>query len=133
MAILIFIISKKDHTKAITIFREFRFSEVKKYEYYPPDEFRHYKRLIRENNIAAIEIYNDLLSKKNTNEFNCSLVDKDSHVINGVNVLSYANKLNLSIIANQINNTGFYYKTMALRNVYHVLFIIKKHKCKKKC
>ena len=40
--------------------------------------------------------------------------------------MSYANKLNLSIIANQINDSGFYYKTMALRNAYDVFLLSKK-------
>jgi hypothetical protein len=38
--------------------------------------------------------------------------------------------LNLSIIANQINDHGFYYKTMALRNAYDVLLLSKKTNAK---
>ena len=59
-----------------------------------------------------------------------NLVGKDSQVINGVSVLSYANKLNLSIIANQINDHGFEYKTMALRNAYDVFLLSKKTNAK---
>ena len=44
--------------------------------------------------------------------------------------MSYANKLNLSIIANQINDDGFYYKRMALRNAYDVLLLSKKTNAK---
>ena len=44
--------------------------------------------------------------------------------------MSYANKLNLSIIANQINDSGFYYKTMALRNAYDVFLLSKKTNAK---
>ena len=44
--------------------------------------------------------------------------------------MSYANKLNLSIIANQINDDGFYYKTMALRNAYDVFLLSKKTNAK---
>jgi len=121
-----FIFSKEDYLKAIAILRELGYSEVKKQEYYPPDEFRHYRRLQKENSIAAIEIHKDLLSfKKYTKEFNYSFVAKDSQVLNGVTVLSYANKLNLSIIANQINDHGFYYKTMAIRNAYDVFLLSK--------
>lgn len=53
-------------------------------------------------------------------------MNKDSIVINGVRVLSYANKLNLSIIASQINDSGFYYKRIALRNAYDVFLLSKK-------
>ena len=126
-----FIFSKEDYPKAIIILREFGYSEVEKKEYYPPDEFRHYRRLQKENNIAAIEIHSELLSiKKYSSEFNYSFVEKDSQIINDVAVLSYANKLNLSVISNQINDSGFYYKTMALRNAYDVFLLSKKTNAK---
>jgi hypothetical protein len=126
-----FIFSKEDYPKSITVLRDFGYSEVEKQEYYQPDEFRHYRRLQKKNKIAAIEIHKDLLSiKKYTNEFNYSFVEKDSQVIKGVSVLSYANKLNLSIIANQINDNGFYYKTIALRNAYDVFLLSKKTNAK---
>ena len=126
-----FIFSKKDYPKAITILREFEYSEVEKLKYYYPGLNKHYRRLQKENNIAAIEIHSELLDlKKYSNEFNYSFVEKDSQVINEVTVLSYANKLNLSIIANQINDNGFYYKTMALRNAYDVFILSKKTNAK---
>ncbi len=124
-----FIFSKEDYPKAITVIREFGYSEVEKYKYYIPEE-KHYRRLQKENNIAAIEIHNELLIEKYANEFNYSFAEKDSQVINEVTVLSYANKLNLSIIANQINDSGFYYKTMALRNAYDVFLLSKKTNAK---
>ena len=124
-----FILSKEDYPKAITILREFGYSEVEKLKYYNP-EIKHYRRLQKENNIAAIEIHKELLIEKHTNEFNYSFVEKESQDIKGVTVLSYANKLNLSIIANQINDSGFYYKTMALRNAYDVFLLSKKTNAK---
>ncbi|MDA7724757.1 nucleotidyltransferase family protein, partial [Flavobacteriaceae bacterium] len=124
-----FIFSKDDYSKAIKVLRVFGYSEVEKYKYYIPEE-KHYRRLQKENNIAAIEIHNELLIEKYANEFNYSFVEKDSQVINGTAVLSYANKLNLSIIANQINDSGFYYKTMALRNAYDVFLLSKKTNAK---
>jgi hypothetical protein len=126
-----FLFSKKDYSKAITILREFGYSEAKKLEYYPPDDSRHYRRLQKENNIAAIEIHSELLDiKKYANEFNYNFVEKDSQLINGVRVLSYANKLNLSIIADQINDDGFHYKRIALRNAYDVFLLSKKTNAK---
>ena len=124
-----FIFSKEDYAKAITILIEFGYSKVNKYKYHFPST-KHYRRLQKENHIAAIEIHKELLLEKHTNEFNYSFVEKDSQVINGAAVLSYANKLNLSIIANQINDSGFYYKTMALRNAYDVFLISKKTNAK---
>jgi hypothetical protein len=126
-----FIFSKEDYPKAITVLREFGYSEVNKKEYYPPDEKKHYRRLQKEDRIAAIEIHSELLGiKKYSSEFNYSFVEKDSQTLNVVRVLSYANKLNLSIIADQINDSGFYYKTMALRNAYDVFLLSKKTNAK---
>jgi hypothetical protein len=124
-----FIFSKEDYPKAITVLREFGYSDVFKTDNNYPN-FRHFQRLKNVNNIAAIEIHKELLIEKYANEFNYSFVEKDSRVINGTAVLSYANKLNLSIIANQINDSGFYYKTMALRNAYDVFLLSKKTNAK---
>ena len=124
-----FIFSKKDYPKAITILREYGYSSVLKTDNICP-QFRHYQRLKNDINIAAIEIHKELLIEKYANEFNYNFVEKDSQVIKGVSVLSYANKLNLSIIANQINDSGFFYKTMALRNAYDVFLLSKKTNAK---
>ena len=48
----------------------------------------------------------------------------------GAAVLSYANKLNLSIVASQINDSGFYYKAIPLRNAYDVFLLSKKTSAK---
>ena len=122
-----FIFSKDDYPKAITIIRESGYSEVNKYHF---PAARHYSRLQKENGISAVEIHNELIIEKYTNEFNYSFVEKDTQVIKGVTVLSYANKLNLSIITNQINDGGFHYKKMALRNAYDVFLLSKKTNAK---
>ena len=44
--------------------------------------------------------------------------------------MSYTNKLNLSIIANQINDNGFNFKTISLRNSYDVFLLSKKTNAK---
>ena len=121
-----FIFSKQDYPKAIIILREFGYSEIKKQEL----PYRHYPGIIRTDSIARVEIHKDLLLEKYVNEFNYNFVVKDSQIINGTTVLSYANKLNLSIIANQINDSGFYYKTVALRNAYDVFLLSKKTSAK---
>ena len=100
-------------------------------KYFPPDIGRHYRRLQKKNNIAAVEIHKKLLGKrKYVNEFNYSFANKDSQNTDRYTVLSYANKLNLSIIANQINDNGFYFKTIALRNAYDVFLLSKKTNAK---
>ena len=124
-----FIFSIEDYLKAIIVLKNNGYSDVLKTDNRYP-QFKHYQRLKNDTNIAAIEIHKELLIEKYANEFNYSFVEKDSQIINGAAVLSYANKLNLSIIANQINDSGFYYKTMALRNAYDVFLLSKKTNAK---
>jgi hypothetical protein len=123
-----FIFSKEDYPKAVIVLNKNGYSFVEKIPYALP--FRHYPRLKKEDRIAGVEIHNEILLRKYSKEFNYSFIEKDSQVINEVAVLSYANKLNLSIIANQINDNGFYYKTMALRNAYDVFLLSKKTNAK---
>jgi hypothetical protein len=124
-----FIFSKEDYPKAISVILEHGYEEVIKTNYNWP-MFKHYPRLKKDNTIAAVEIHKELLLEKYASEFNYNFVEKDSQSINGFAVLSYANKLNISIIANQINDKGSYYKTMVLRNAYDVFLLSKKTKAK---
>ena len=55
-----------------------------------------------------------------------TIVNKDSQIINNTNVMSFDNQLALSIIATQINDHGFYFKNIALRNAYDVFLLSKK-------
>ena len=124
-----FIFSKDDYPKAITILRNNGYFNSTKDKYHFP-EYKHYIRLKKENNIAAIEIHKNIVPEIYSNEFNYNFVKKDSQIINGFTVLSYANKLNLSIIADQINDMNFYFKKITLRNAYDVYLLSKKTKAK---
>jgi len=124
-----YLLSKKDSYSAFKI--------LKNDNYYTPEnlldnfpDHRHFPRLIKKNIIGAVEIHRKLLNSKYDNEFNYSFVEKDCQVVDQVRVLSYENKLNLSIISNQINDNGFYYKTMSLRNAYDVFLLSKKTNAK---
>ena len=81
------IILNEDYPKAITLLREFGYDK----EIHQDLPYRHYPRIIRKDSIAGVEIHKDLLSEKYMNEFNYNFVVKDSQVINGTTVLSYAN------------------------------------------
>jgi hypothetical protein len=120
------ILTEEDYPKAIPVLREFGYDK----EIHQDLPHRHYPGIIRKDTIARVEVHKDLLKEKYVNEFNYSFVKKDSQIINGFRVLSYANKLNLSIIADQINDYGFYYKRMALRNAYDVFLLSKKTNAK---
>ena len=125
-----FIFSKEDYPKAIIILKKLGYHEVVKSKLNTFPWSKHYPRLSKDNNIAAIEIHKHLCLEIYIKEFNYDFVKKDSKFINGFNILSYSNKLNLSIIAHQINDNGFYFKTIALRNAYDVFLLSKKTKAK---
>tara|TARA_X000000950_G_scaffold225907_1_gene272617 strand:- start:31043 stop:31942 length:900 start_codon:yes stop_codon:yes gene_type:complete len=120
-----FIFSSEDYPIAIKLLRNFDYSEVYKYDYYLPGG-KHYRRLHKENSIAAVEIHSEIFeTEKYREEFNYGFLVKDFQIIDEVRILSYANKLNLSIISYQINDNGFYYKTIDLRNAYDVFLLSK--------
>lgn len=125
-----FLFSKEDYTKAIPLLKDKGYHKIEhKNEFLSPWS-KHYPRLIKEDEIAPIEIHNVLLIEEYRDEFNYSFVKKDVQIINGVSVLSYANKLNLSILACQINDDRFYYRTISLRNAYDVFLLSKKTSAK---
>jgi hypothetical protein len=120
-----FLVSEKKFFSTIKILKNNSYGKEENQNEYSTRN-RHYTRLVKKGNIAAVEIHKEITLEKYTNEFNYSFVNKDSQLINGIIVLSYANKLNLSIIANQINDYGFYHKSMALRNAYDIFLLSKK-------
>jgi hypothetical protein len=124
-----FIFSKSEYPKAIKVLTSFGYSKVHDTTYDFP-MFKHFPRLQKENNIAAVEIHKELLIEEYANEFNYTFIQKDSQIINGVNVMSYRNQLNLSIIAKQVNDGGQFYKNISLRNAYDV-FLLSKRTCAK--
>mgnify|MGYP000654481383 CR=1 FL=1 len=87
---------------------------------------RHYPRLVKVNEIAAVEVHKDILIDKYQHVFNYKVISKDIQVINNSSVLSFENKLSLSILASQINDYGHELMSISLRNAYDVLLLSKK-------
>lgn len=123
-----FVFSKEHYLKAITVLTKNGYFFVDKIPYEAP--YRHYPRLKKKDRIAAVEIHHQISVRRYNKKFNYNFVKKDCQIINGVSVLSFANKLNLSIISNQINDNGFIYNSMALRNAYDVFLLSKKTNAK---
>jgi len=124
------IISKENYSKTITVLKDDGYTEIGNYKYHIPTQM-HYRRITKEKNIAAVEIHQNLILEKYVNEFDYYYVEKDSQLINDFMVLSYENKLNLSISSYQINDIGYYYNTINLRNAYDVFLLSKKTNAKK--
>ena len=120
-----FIFSKKEYAKAIKILTAHKYSNVIQTDNHFPI-YRHYPRITKENSIAAVEIHKEILIEKYANEFNYDFIKIDCLKTNNISVMSYKNQLSLSIIAKQINDDGFYYKDILLRNAYDVFLLSKK-------
>ena len=120
-----FLFSAQDYPKAIQVLKEWGYYYQKEYENLFP-EHRHYPRLIKKDCIAAIEIHSEFQRKSDAHLFNYDTVKSSIQVIDNVAMLSDGNMLNLSILANQINDYGFRYRTINLRNAYDVFLLSKK-------
>ena len=120
-----FLFSSQDYPKAIEVLKEHGYYYQKEYENLFP-EHRHYPRLIKKDYIAAIEIHNALLVEEYRDDFNYAFIKKNIQIVNGVSLLSFSDKLNVSILSNQINDFRFRYRTINLRNAYDVFLLSKK-------
>jgi hypothetical protein len=119
-----FMVSKEHYPRAIEILLNHKYKTKIKEKYVYP--FRHYPRLTKCDEIAAIEIHSELVIDKYTSEFNYILIHSDVQKINNLTVLSFEHQVALTIIATQINDLGFHYKNMALRNAYDIFVLSKK-------
>jgi hypothetical protein len=120
-----FIVSELEFKNAIKTASDFGYDKDHNTNFYFPS-FRHYPRLKKQGEIAAIEIHKELLIEKYSKEFNYLFVKKDTILVNNIAFLSYDNQLSLSIIANQINDDGHYFNIISLRNSYDVFLLSKK-------
>ena len=125
-----FLLSKKDSYSAFKILKSDDYTTPKNLLNNYPGH-RHFPRLVKQENIAAVEIHKEVTIQKHIGEFNCKMISKDAQQINDFSVLSLENQLSLSIISNQINDYGFELKNFSLRNAYDVFLLSKKVDTKK--
>jgi hypothetical protein len=125
-----FLFSEKDFFNAIDILKNYNYSKQEsQLDYFPG--FRHYSRLVKQENIAAVEIHKEVTIEKHRGEFNYKIINEDTQHINDCSVLSFEDQLSLSIISCQINDYGFALKNFSLRNAYDVFLLSKKVDTKK--
>jgi len=125
-----FLFSEKDFFKAVDILKKDNYTKSEsELDYF--QGFRHYSRLVKPANIAAVEIHKEVTIEKYRGEFNCEMISEDTQQINDFSVLSFENQLSLSIISSQINDYGFEFTKFALKNAYDVFLLSKKADTKK--
>ena len=125
-----FLFSQKDYFKTIDVLKIDNYSKPEsELDYF--QGFRHYSRLVKTANIAAVEIHKEVTTEKYRVDFNYKIISKDTQQINDFSVLSFENQLSLSIITSQINDYGFEFNRFSLRNAYDVFLLSKKVDTKK--
>ena len=125
-----FLFSEEDFFKAIDILKKDNYSKSEsELDYF--QGFRHYSRLVKPANIAAVEIHKEVTIERYRGEFNYEMISKDTQLINDFLIMSFENQLSLSIISSQINDYGFEFTKFALRNAYDVFLLSKKVDTKK--
>ena len=125
-----FLLSKKDSSSAFKILKSVNYYIPENLLNNPPDH-RHFPRLVKQENIAALEIHKEVTIEKYRGEFNYKIISEDAQQINDFLVLNFENQLSLSIITSQINDSGFNLKKISLRNAYDVFLLSKKVDTKK--
>jgi hypothetical protein len=125
-----FLFSEEDFFNAIDILKKDNYSKSEgQLGYF--QGFRHYSRLVKPANIAAVEIHKEVTIEKHRGEFNYKIISEDTQLINDFSIMSFENQLSLSIISSQINDYGFEFTKFALRNAYDVFLLSKKVNTKK--
>ena len=125
-----FLCSKEDYLKSVDLLKKDGYKLVNKKKLKYPN-FKHYPRLVKKNKIAAVEIHSELLNEEYSDEFNYDLIINDCQNINGFRVLSFENQILLSILSKQVNDKGYYFNNISLRNSYDILLLSKKTCAKK--
>jgi hypothetical protein len=125
-----FLFSEEDSYRANKILKSDDYTTPKELLNNYPGHW-HLPRLVKQENIAAVEIHKEVTIEKYRSEFNCEMISEDTQQINDFSVLSFENQLSLSIISSQINDYGFELKNFSLRNAYDVFLLSKKVDTKK--
>lgn len=89
-------------------------------------EHRHLASLIHKTKLGAVEIHRELLEKSVKNSLEPLSVLQNKQVINDIAICSDADLLVHTILNFQMNDYGYYYNYLGLRNAYDALVISEK-------
>jgi len=84
---------------------------------------KHYPRLVKKGSINAIEVHLEMTLKNYSPIFNYRLIKPQLRKKNRFTLLSHEHQIAHTIINKQLNDYGYLYKNIALRN-YYDLFLL---------
>ena len=117
-----FLVSKNEYDLAAKILSEHNYKSVSDLGYDFPN-FKHHPRICNDDHIAAVEIHKEIVVEKYALEFNYETIKNNIIQKDGFSVLSIDDQKALSIFSNQINDYGYDYKSMGLKNAYDFLLL----------
>jgi hypothetical protein len=89
-------------------------------------EHRHLARLIPNNKLAAVEIHRKLLRKSGKNQLEPIVVLNNKENANGILAPNHKDLLIHNILSFEINDYGYYYNFLGLRNAYDASILAEK-------
>lgn len=119
-----FLVSKNEYDLAAKILSEHNYKPISDLGYHFP-QFKHYPRLYNDDHIAAVEIHKEMIIEKYALEFNYEFIKNNINQNNGFSALSFDDQKALCVFSNQINDYGFDYKSVSLKNAYDFLLLNK--------
>ena len=119
------LIKEKEINKTMKILKHNHYKTNSLYKNLPPDH-RHLPRLVKNNSIAALEVHQDMITKKESKKFNYTTIKKTLLKIKEFKVLSYKNQFLLTIFSSQINDDNFFLKNISLKTIYDIYLLSKK-------
>ena len=117
-----FLVSNDEYYKSIELVFNDNYEVLKGSHHLRPD-VRHFSRLVKNDKIAAVEIHKEMVVEKYVKEFNYETIKNKITQKNDFSILSYDDQKALSVFSNQINDHGFDYNSVALKNAYDFLLL----------
>ena len=117
-----FIVDKNTANKALKILSTNQYTHLTK----PLKQLgylKHYPRMVKKGNINAIEVHLEMTLKKFSTIFNYQIIKPYLRKKDTFTLLSHEHQVAHTIINKQLNDYGYLYKNIALRN-YYDLFLL---------
>ena len=117
-----FIIEKRNADKTLDILAENEYlysNKMKKQIGY----IKHYPRMVKKGSINAIEVHLEMTLKKFSSIFNFQIIKSQLRGKDTFTLLSYEHQIIHTIINKQLNDYGYLYKNIALRNYYDIFLL----------
>lgn len=117
-----FIVDKNVADKTVKILLENQYTYITK----PLKQvgyIKHYPRLIKKGSINAIEVHVEMTLEKFSSIFNHQIIKPQLRKVGLFTLLSHEHQITHTIINKQLNDYGYLYKNIALRN-YYDLFLL---------